>query len=202
MPIRAYGQPDLHKDPVSANSFELQLATAMQRFGTLQRRVHADSGESSNLVARALHELERALEELRVAQEQLVDNRARMEHLHAELAQQYRKYAELFDEMPQPYIVTRGDSTITEANKAAAELLNISPRFLIGKALSVFVSENRAQFLQDCTRIVDLSSTDLKLRIRPRERAPMDVVATVRGSSESLRWVLRPIGAADAPVAI
>jgi PAS domain-containing protein len=104
--------------------------------------------------------------------------------------------------MPQPYIVTRGDTTITEANKAAAELLNISRRFLIGKTLSVFVSENRTQFLQDCARIADARSIDLKLRIRPRERAPTDVAATVRGSSESLRWVMRPLAAPDAAAAI
>ena len=183
---------------MSPNSLELQLATALQRFNTLQRRVDADSGESSSLVSRALHELERALEEVRVAQEQLIDNRARMEQLHTELAQQYRKYAELFDEMPQAYIVTRGDTTITEANKAAAELLNVSARFLIGKTLSVFVSENRAQFLEDCSRTDAVQSHDLKLRIRPRERAPMDVIATVRASSDSLRWVLRSIQAPEA----
>jgi PAS domain-containing protein len=178
---------------VSLNALELQLATALQRFNTLQRRVDSESGESSSLVARALRELERALEEVRVAHEQLIDNRGRMEQLHDELAQQYRKYAELFDEMPQPYIVTRGDSTITEANRAAAELLNVSPRFLIGKTLSVFVCENRAQFLQDCSRPESLQATDLKLRIRPRERAPIDVVAAVRGPAESLRWVLRSV---------
>lgn len=173
----------------------------MQRFNTLQRRVDADTGESSNLVARALHELERALEEVRIAQEQLIDNRGRMEQLHDELAQQYRKYAELFDEMPQAYVVTRGDTTITEANRAAAELLNVSPRFLIGKTLSVFVCENRGQFLQDCRRADARQSTDLKLRIRPRERAPIDVIATLRGSLESLRWVLRSSATPDLPAA-
>jgi PAS domain-containing protein len=178
---------------VSLDSLEFRLTTAVQRFNTLQRRVDAEPAASSNLAARALRELERALAEVRVALEHLIDNRGRMEELHSELAQQYRKYAELFDEMPQPYIVTRGDTTITEANKAAAELLNVSPRFLIGKTLSVFVSENRAQFLQDCNRTDALQSTDLRLRIRPRERAPMDVIATVRGSSDSLRWVLRSL---------
>jgi PAS domain-containing protein len=184
---------------VSLNSLELQLATAMQRFNTLQRRVDAESGESTSLMSRALHELERALEEVRVAQDQLIDNRSRMEQLHEELAQQYRKYADLFDEMPQPYIVTRSDTTIIEANKAAAEFLNVSPRFLVGKALSVFVCENRTQFLQDCAQPDALTSTELKVRIRPRERAPIDVIATVRGRPGSLRWVLRAV---PAPVTI
>jgi PAS domain-containing protein len=185
---------------MSVNSLQLQLATAMQRFSTLQRRLDSDGGESSSLLTRALQELERALEEVRTAQEQLVENHTRMEQLQEQLTKQYEKYWELFEEMPQPYVVTRPDTTIIEANKAAAKLLNLSPRFLVGKTLSVFVCENRTKFLEDSTRAEAGSSMDLTLRIRPRERAPIDVAASVRGGPESLRWVLRPIPAESAAV--
>jgi PAS domain-containing protein len=177
---------------VSVHSLELQLATALQRFNTLQRRAQLDGGEASSLVSRSLHELERALEEVRVAQEQLIENRSRMDQLQAELTQQYRKYWELFDEMRQAYVVTRSDTTIVEANKAAAELLNVSQRFLIGKTLSVFVCENRTRFLEDASSVGGSAKLDLNLRLRPRERAPMDVSAQVSGSQDTLRWILRP----------
>jgi PAS domain-containing protein len=175
---------------LSANSLELQLATAMQRFNTLQRRVEGEPGGSNGLLSRALAELERALEEVRVAQQQLVDNRVQLEQVQAELTQQYQKYWELFDEMPQPYVVTRTDTTITEANQATAELLNVSQRFLPGKTLSVFVCEDRTRFLQDVARITSSQeSAELRLKVRPREKAPLDIVAKVRGG-EALRWVL------------
>jgi PAS domain-containing protein len=173
---------------MAINSLELQLAHAVQRFNVLQRSGGADPG--SKLLPRAMDELEKALEELRVAQEQLVENRFRLEGMQAELTRQYQKYWELFDEMPQPYIVTKPDTTITEANQASAELLNVSQRFLTGKTLSVFVCENRSGFLQAVDHAASVTeATQLNFRIRPRERAPMDVCGTVRGG-DSLRWVL------------
>jgi PAS domain-containing protein len=174
---------------MALNSLELQLATAVQRFHALQRGSD-DPRASGKMLSRALDELEKAIEELRVAQEQLVDNRTRLEGLQAELTRQYQKYWELFDEMPQPYIVTKPDTTIMEANQASAELLNVSQRFLAGKTLSVFVCEDRTGFLQAAERAAAAAEpTELKLRIRPRERAPMDVTAKIRGG-EALRWVL------------
>jgi PAS domain S-box-containing protein len=45
----------------------------------------------------------------------------------------------LFEFVPDAYWLTDINGTIQEANRAAGSLLNISPRFLIGKPLSVFV---------------------------------------------------------------
>jgi PAS domain-containing protein len=184
---------------MSVNSIELQLATALQRFNTLQRRVDSDSGHSSALLGRTLHELERALEEVRVAQEQLLDNRSRLEEAQAELVRQSQKYWQLFDDMPQPYLVTEIDSTITEANKAAAELLNVSQRFLVGKPLSVFICQDRGRFIEEARRATtEPAPLDLTVKLRPRERAPIDVAVTVSGGGTSLRWILRPTAAVHA----
>jgi PAS domain-containing protein len=108
------------------------------------------------------------------------------------LTQQYEKYWLLFDDMPEPYLVTRADTTITEANKAAAELLNVSQRFLVGKALSVFVCEDRTRFLQSATQALETAAAlDVRVRLRPRERAPLELEAKVRGGNDMLRWILR-----------
>jgi PAS domain S-box-containing protein len=174
---------------MSLNPFELQLSSAIQRFHMLQRSGDREPG-GSKLLPRALDELERALEELRVAQDQLVENRSRLEGMQAELTRQYEKYWQLFDEMPQAYVVTKPDTTITEANLAAAELLNVSQRFLAGKTLSVFVCEDRSGFLQAAARAAgEREPTEMTLRIRPRERATIGISATIRGG-ETLRWVL------------
>jgi len=58
--------------------------------------------------------------------------------------------------------------------------------------LSVFVCENRSQFLSVASRTHDSSAgTTVEFKLRPRERAPLDVRATVSGGPE-LRWVLSP----------
>lgn len=182
------------------DALELQIASALQRFSTLQRRAQGERAEQPKLLSRALKELEVVLEAVRVAQEQLVENRHRLEQLQAELTRRNEKYWALFDLMPLAYVVTKPDSTIVEANRAAAELFNVSQRFLVGKTMSVFVCEDRARFLLEAGRIASQPNlVDLTFRFRPRERAPIDVVARVAGDAESLRWLLQPASPAAAP---
>lgn len=172
------------------DSLELRLASARQRYNQLQRR--AESGkEPLALLSRSLAELNTALEELRVAQEQLVESRARIEQLQEELRLQAERYWQLFDDIPQPYLVTKSSSAIVEVNKAGAELFNVSQRFLIGKTLSVFVCEDRTTFLETCARVAaERTPAQLTVKIRPRERAPLKVAAQVIGDATTLRWMI------------
>jgi PAS domain S-box-containing protein len=180
---------------MSVDSLELQLASAQQRLVTLQRRAAAEPGQSK-LLSRALKEAETLLDELRGAQDQLVEFRRRLEEVQTELAKQCDKYAELFDQVSDAYVVTKLDSSIIEANRAAAELLNLSQRFLIGKPLSVFVCQDRSGFLKLLESMREQTgAAELPFRLRPRERAPLDVFATIRADGGSIRWVLRPVEA-------
>ena len=174
------------------DALESQLVSAMRRFSTLQRRAAAENPEQPKLLSRALSELETLLEELRVVQEQMVEYRHQREHLQTELTHQYQKYWQLFDQMPQPYVVTKPDTLILEANKAAADLFNVSQRFLVGKTLSVFVCEERGRFLSDAARIAaGAPAEDLRFRLRPRERAPLEVTVRVSGDEAALRWLFQ-----------
>lgn len=176
---------------LSIDSLELQLAAAVQRFNSLQRRA-STAREPGALLTRSLHELGEVIAQLRVAQEQLVDQRQRIEALQDELRRQKDKYWQLFDEISQPYLVTRIDSTILEVNKAAAELLNVSQRFLTGKALSVFVCEDRSGFLSRITELAaQRSESQFVLKVRPRERAPLCVKAVARADEANVRVLFR-----------
>jgi len=176
---------------MSIDSLELQLASAVQRFNSLQRRA-TTAREPAHLLTRTLHELGEVIEEVRVAQEQLVEQRRRMELLQEDMRKQNARYWQLFDEIPQPYLVTRSDSTIVEVNKAAAELLNVSQRFLAGKALSVFVCEDRNGFLSRIAELVaQRTESHFDLKVRPRERAPLSVKAVARADDASVRWHFR-----------
>lgn len=177
---------------MALDSLELQLASALQRYNTLVRRAESQRDPGA-LLTRTLAELSTALEEIRVAQEQLIDSRHQAEQLQEQLRRQARRYWRLFDDLHDAHVVTRPDSIITEVNKAGADLLNVSQRFLAGKALSVFVCENRGPFLQACTRLAEAGGeTELMLKLRPRERAPLSIQALVTGSEGELWWLLRP----------
>jgi PAS domain S-box-containing protein len=176
---------------VALDALELQLASALHRYTALQRRAES-SRDQATLLTKTLAELGTALEEVRVAQEQLIENRSRMEQLQVQLRQQCDKYWQIFDEMPEAYVVTRPDTTILEVNKAAAQFFNVSQRFLVGKALSVFVCEDRTTFLASSARAAAEGATrEFTLKLRPRERAPVPVSTRVSGSTGELRWVLR-----------
>jgi PAS domain-containing protein len=85
--------------------------------------------ESGTLLTRALAELATALDDLRLAQEHILEHRHRIEELQAQLRDQQAKYWELFDEMPDPSVVTKPDTTIVEVNRAAVNLFNVSQRY-------------------------------------------------------------------------
>jgi PAS domain S-box-containing protein len=177
---------------------ELQLASALQRLATLQRRAASD-GDQGKLLDRSLQELSTALEEVRVIQEQLIEVRVKLEGSQLELAKERERYWQLFDRMPEPYVVTDATSVITEVNRAAAQLFNVSQRFLVGKAMSVFICEERGRFLSDISLLAaEERSRQFTFKLRPRERAPVEVAATVEGSGGILRWVLRLAGSVAA----
>lgn len=117
----------------------------------------------------------------------------------AEMEQQ--RYQELFEFALDGYLVTDAAGTIQEANRAAAMLLNISQKFLVGKPLVVFVAEQeRWLFRSKINRLSQVDQVkDWEVRLCPRDSDPIDAalsVAVVRnqeGKPVALGWLLRDI---------
>ena len=187
---------------MTVDSIQRQLTSARSRFATLDRRARSHNAVSGPL-EESMRELERALEELQGAQDRLVEQREELEVIRVELQREREKYWQLFDGAPEPYVVTGPELQIMDANRAASEMLNISQRFLNGKSLSIFVCKDRGVFMSNTARIVTTGGTgEWILRIRPRERAPLDIVARVvvnqASANASLHWIFRPSPAASA----
>lgn len=177
---------------MAVDALELRLVSMIQRFQALQQRAETQR-DKGTLLTRALGELGAALEQLRMAQDHIVEQRRQIEALQAQLRDQQAKYWDLFDEIPNPSVVTTPDTTILEVNRAAGELLNVSQRHLVGKTFSVFVCEDRTRILEESRRLTQKEdSTDLQLKLRPRERMPLAVRARVRGDGAHLLWILQP----------
>ena len=180
--------------PVDA--LQLQIVSALQRCHGLQRRSADGSHDGPpKLLTRAVKELEASLEELQAAHEQLLESRRHAEQLQVQLQQQFEKYWELFDAMPQAYVVTTRESVILEANRAAAELFNVSQRFLVGKPISVFISEDRNRILNEVGSLgINEQRAEYRFKLRPREKATIPVVARVSGRNDTVRWLINPQG--------
>jgi len=188
---------------VRIESLQIQLSTAMQRLASLQRRAEHLAPDSPRIIQQTLEQLEFAIQQLRAAQQELEARRGELSAVRQELEGERRKYWEFFDGAPDAYLVTSPDGEILEANRAAAELLNISQRFLVGKNFTVFVCAERGRVHAQAKRLAEAGgSADWVFSVRPRERAPFEVACRVLASEtgeHSLRWMIRRVTSIPTP---
>lgn len=105
-------------------------------------------------------------------------------------------WSHLFEEMPSACIETDSNGIIFSANRAAAAMLNTSVKHL-GARLLLHFAEDRDQFGRVIQGLTAAGGRHrVSLTIRPRERAPIAVEATViprtPGESSSWLWFLMP----------
>ena len=155
------------------------------------------------LLPQALEELQSSVEELRVAEEEMRVQNEELTRGRLRLEAERQRYQDLFEFAPDGYLVTDLDGVISEANRAASKILNISPRFLKKRSLGTLVAlPDLAEFQ---TRLQDLASpqTDtaaemtVRLRRRPSGQFPAAVTAALYhgllGEAPTLRWLIRDI---------
>jgi PAS domain S-box-containing protein len=177
-----------------------QVRSARRQIEALHRRVAGLGAEHDPVVEEAVEALYTTLEELQVSEEEL---RVQSEELAAsqEIIEAERlRYRELFHRAPDAYLVTDADGLVTEANAAAARLLNVDAHRLLGKPLGVFVPPDvRREFrsrLSQAAREDRLSDWETFMRPR-RGGAPVPVSCTVTavraagGTTTALRWLVR-----------
>jgi PAS domain-containing protein len=153
-------------------SLTVRTVTALQRLADLEERGKTLAGPKAGVLKTALRELETALEELRVASEQLnimVDEMAEVRSDAKKVEAEFDEFREL---LPLGCVLTDTDGTILQANGAAGDLLNVAPRHLVGKPLSLYMVD-RDRFFKMIS-MIRLSPERLtnELAVRPRERKP------------------------------
>ena len=147
----------------------------------------------------ARQELQRALECLTSEADslQLERDDARAEVMRAELSLTAAR--QILEEGPDGYVVTDSNGIILQANRAAAQLLGVSARFLFHKPLSLFIDEaDLRMFRWRVNHVHSRGPGEWPMRVRPREGAPMvaglSVAPFKMGDPKSdLRWFVRDI---------
>jgi PAS domain S-box-containing protein len=97
----------------------------------LQRKLEDGAGSARGELEAGLQEIEALWEELR----------GQAQHL----ASERQRYSEFFDYAPDAYLITDGHGAIREANRAAAELLEVAARELQDKPIALFSPEDERQ---------------------------------------------------------
>ncbi|HEX2278972.1 MAG TPA: PAS domain S-box protein [Candidatus Tectomicrobia bacterium] len=150
---------------------------------------------------RAEEALHNSLEALIVISDELRQQNQDLERSRLLAEQERLRYQELFEFAPDGYLMTTKCGTIQEANRAAASMLGISPRVLVGEHLPSLIAEQARQEFR--RKLADLWHVDKaqewEVLLQPRDGecfAAALMVAPIRGwegRPTGLRWLLRDI---------
>jgi len=182
-------------------ALDILIAQWQRRLRKLEQDA-AQGDRSADLTRAALEELASSIEELHVAAEELRAQNDELAAAHNALEAERRRYLDLFDFAPDPYVVTSADGTIREANRAAAALLGVTQQYLMGKPLSVFVPEAaRRAFRMTVFAVardpgVTGRAWDLDIEARDGRQTPVAVTVTAQRTGDEvvgLRWLLRDV---------
>jgi PAS domain-containing protein len=167
------------------DNLTLRTTTALGRLASLQRR--ADKSATPTIVRDALEELSSALEELRTANEALVDQATEIA-ASRERDQGWRRDLQmLFANLPLPCVFTDNAGHILDANPEASRLLNVGRQHLVGKALLLFLME-RDRLMQALELPPESGQVQQVTVVRPRERRPREVLLKGTRFPDGERW--------------
>lgn len=199
---------------MNLDDLALQIQNMRKRVALLQSESELQKAQQDiGLVAEVFKEVYLALEELQIANEDLQQQNEELSNVQEALVAQRQRYQELFDEMPDAYLVTDTQGIIQEANSAASTLFNISKSFLVGKFLENFVLEkDRIAFHIKLTHLgvgvaprrhrqfPEWKTQEWEINLRPHNKTTPIIVAVKmaavrnqQGELVGLRWLLRDV---------
>ncbi|HEY9647509.1 MAG TPA: PAS domain-containing protein [Chroococcidiopsis sp.] len=117
-----------------------KIEAVYQRAALLRQYAIASSPEPNQLED-ALQALSFVLEELQTSEDELRQQNQLLLATRAQVEAEKKRYQELFHLAPDGYLVTDGRGVIQEANAAIARMLKVSANYLIGKPMSIFMTE-------------------------------------------------------------
>jgi PAS domain S-box-containing protein len=148
-----------------------------------------------------------SLEELKVAEEELVQQNEELYNTRDAVESTSRHYRRIFEEAPLPYIVTDVCGVIQRANHAAAVLFKRPAELLEGKPLLCFVPLDRRGTFREAINRLQLTEVahDWTITLLRHGDGPVPVTIDVRfgrgseNGEERIYWLLRPaVGATGA----
>lgn len=189
-------------DMVNVDVFAKRLQVINWRLAELYEGANVPVSQQPDfLLPTAFKELGTASEELQVAVEQMYQQSEELAFTRLQVEAERKRYQELFEFMPNAYLITDAQGKIQEANRAAARLLNIEPSYLRDKLLINFIPiQERSTFrfklnqLQQRNMVQNWTSG-----LQPRNSECIEADVTVDAVCDhehrvvSLRWILREL---------
>jgi DNA-binding response OmpR family regulator len=182
----------LTKVELSAPLLERSIRYAIDRFrieDELERRVLERTAELQN-----------ALEELQVMEEEQRAHVSEVEEALGQIDVENHRYKDLFDQAPVAYLVTDYYGAIREANITAQELLHRQKESIVGKPLVVFIAQEHKSGFRNLLIALyrEKKRQEQSLMLKPNVQEPFEAhfaAAPVWGKDGRLReiyWLIIP----------
>jgi PAS domain S-box-containing protein len=159
-----------------------EIEAMRDRMIALNQKVNQLPIPSQQVFEEVFEQVGIALEELHVAQKELLQQNKQLVAAQRAVETQRQRYQDLFDFAPDAYLAIDIAGKIQEANKAAAMLFNIPQPFLVGKQFASFVPlEERKSFrfrLKQLSKMMN-SVQEWGVRLHPYKGEPFDAVLRV-----------------------
>ncbi|MEH1807355.1 PAS domain-containing protein [Nostoc sp.] len=188
---------------MNLDMFPQQLQSLQGRLANLYQDANTAVQPEANLLLAALKELDTASKILEIATQKLLEQTQKLVNVQARLREEYKRYQDLFEFIPNAYLVSDIQGKIQSANRATATLFNLQQRFLVNKPLVCFIAVEERQMFRCQLNQMHRSECDYMqewiLRIQPRDCEPFEAAITVapirdvKGNLTGLRWMVRDI---------
>jgi diguanylate cyclase (GGDEF)-like protein/PAS domain S-box-containing protein len=181
------------------NNLDQQVGRMRSQLAAIERERGGRAGSAG--ISHSTEDLRAAIEELYVAEEEMRLQHEELLSARSELEDQRRRYEELFQLAPDAYLVTNPLGIVREVNRAAAGLLGVEPRFLLGKPLMTFIDGDDRPDLRALINTFGSAThvADWSLRLMPRDGTPIAVSVSasaardVRNELVGIRWIVRDV---------
>ncbi len=181
--------------------FTQQLQSLHERLAELYRGASASVQLESDLLPTAFKDLGTASETLEIAAQKLFQQTEELAVTRSRIEAERQRYQDLFEFMPDTYLVSDAQGKIQEANRAAATLFNLDRSFLANKLLVSFIPpQERQAFRSKLSRLHECHGVqEWTVRIQPRNGPLFDAALTVapvrdlEGKLVALHWIVRDI---------
>jgi PAS domain S-box-containing protein len=188
----------------SFSEFSGRLREVRSRTEALRKSGERTSGPVSTETAEHLfQELDVALEQLSVAEEEMRVQMESLSEMRTALETQHQQWRARFDGLPDAFLETDQDDTIVEMNGAAEDLLGKSRRSVIGKPLLSLIPDTERRSLRNVIGDLRSGATRGQWRgpiMRQDERPTVDIAVAASSTLPAAgpakfvgaRWLVRP----------
>jgi PAS domain S-box-containing protein len=157
--------------------------------------------ENGSLLKDVLDDLANAMEELRAAHAEVDAQREELDRACQDARREHQRYAELFEDAPDGYVVTDVNGVIRQANRAALELLESAGDSVLERPLALYVNEDDKPAYFKRLNEIDAPETvtDWELRFQSWKGKPFWASVSIakvqipEHEDISLRWLIRDI---------